>query len=82
MQEGDYDGLVEIMGHLIAVKDRQATTDVMFEPLKQTIELLASYDQEMSDETHQQLEVRHDDPGSVPLESQAFSCSPSLPYML
>ncbi len=58
MQEGDYDGLVEVMGHLIAIKDRQPTTDVMFEPLKQTIELLASYDQEMPDEVHQQLEVR------------------------
>ena len=57
IQDGDYDGLVGVMGHLLAVKDRQATTDVMFEPLKETIELLQSYDQVMSDEVHQQLEV-------------------------
>ena len=56
IQEGDYDGLVEVMGHLLAVKDRQATTDVMFEPLKQTIDLLKTYEQEMSDEVHQRLQ--------------------------
>ena len=55
--EDDYDGLVGVMGHLMAVKDRQANTDKMFEPLKETIELLQSYDQVMSDEVHQQLEV-------------------------
>ena len=55
--EDDYDGLVGVMGHLLAVKDRQATTDDMFEPLKETIELLHSYDQVMSDAVHQQLEV-------------------------
>jgi len=56
IQEGDYDGLVEVMGHLLAVKDRQASTDVMFEPLKQTIDLLKTYEQEMSDEVHQRLQ--------------------------
>ncbi|KAK3590847.1 hypothetical protein CHS0354_024585 [Potamilus streckersoni] len=56
VQEGDYDGLVECMGNLFAVKDRQATTDEMFEPLKQTIELLKTYEQEMPDEVHLQLQ--------------------------
>lgn len=56
VQEGDYDGLVEVMGHLLAVRDRQAATDVMFEPLKQTIDLLKTYEQEMSDEVHQRLQ--------------------------
>lgn len=56
IEEGDYDGLVEIMGHLLAVRDRQAATDVMFEPLKQTIDLLKTYEQEMSDEVHQRLQ--------------------------
>lgn len=56
VEEGDYDGLVECMGHLFAVKDRQATTDDMFEPLKQTIELLKTYEQEMPEEVHQQLQ--------------------------
>ena len=57
VSEDDYDGLVGVMGHLLAVKDRQANTDNMFEPLKETIELLQSYDQVMSDQVHQQLEV-------------------------
>lgn len=26
IQEGDYDGLVSVMGHLLAVKERQQTT--------------------------------------------------------
>ncbi|KAK3091630.1 hypothetical protein FSP39_021358 [Pinctada imbricata] len=56
VEEGDYKGLVECMGFLFAVKDRQATTDEMFEPLKQTIELLKTYDQEMPEEVHQQLQ--------------------------
>ena len=45
------------MGHLLNVRDRAATTDEMFEPLKQTIDLLKSYDHEMSEEVHQQLQV-------------------------
>ncbi|XP_078609718.1 dynein beta chain, ciliary-like isoform X2 [Branchiostoma floridae x Branchiostoma japonicum] len=56
VEEGDYDGLVGVMGHLMAVRDRQATTDEMFEPLKHTIELLKTYDQEMSEEVHTQLQ--------------------------
>ena len=57
VEEGDYDGLVDVMKHLIAVRERQPTTDGVFEPLKQTIELLRSYSQEMSEEVYQQLEV-------------------------
>ena len=57
VQENDYGGLVGIMGHLGAVKERQPNTDNLFEPLKQTIELLESYGQTMVDEVHQQLEV-------------------------
>ncbi len=57
VQEGDYDGLVDIMGHLVAIKERQPNTDNMFEPLKHTIELLAHYGQEMSDEIHQHVQV-------------------------
>jgi hypothetical protein len=50
--------LVGCMGYLLAVKDRQATTDEMFEPLKQTIELLKTYEQEMPEEVHLQLQVK------------------------
>lgn len=57
VEEGDYNGLVAVMGHLMAVKDRQSVTDEMFEPLKQTIELLKVYGQEMPEEVHTQLQV-------------------------
>ncbi|XP_038597832.1 LOW QUALITY PROTEIN: dynein heavy chain 17, axonemal [Tachyglossus aculeatus] len=55
LKEGDYDGLVEVMAQLLRVKDRQLTTDGMFEPLKQTVELLKVYGEEMPEEIHLQL---------------------------
>jgi dynein heavy chain len=57
VEEGDYAGLVECMGNLMAVRDRQATTDEMFDPLKQTIELLRQYGQELPEEVHSQLQA-------------------------
>lgn len=57
VEKGDYDGLVEIMGHLLAVKERHSVTDAMFEPLKQTVELLKAYEQELPEEVYKQLEV-------------------------
>ncbi|NXL65574.1 DYH9 protein, partial [Chordeiles acutipennis] len=56
VEKGDYDGLVEIMGHLLAVKERQSVTDAMFEPLKQTVELLKTYEQQLPEEVYKQLE--------------------------
>ncbi|KAF5404064.1 Dynein heavy chain axonemal [Paragonimus heterotremus] len=56
LHEGDYDSLVHVMEHLGNVKDRQEATDEMFDPLKQTIELLKTYNQEMPDEVHKLLE--------------------------
>ncbi|XP_078394996.1 dynein axonemal heavy chain 11-like [Cetorhinus maximus] len=56
VKEGDYNGLVDIMGHLMAVRDRQTITDELFEPLKETITLLESYDQSMPDQVYMQLE--------------------------
>ncbi|XP_057215442.1 dynein heavy chain 9, axonemal [Triplophysa rosa] len=56
VEEGDYNGLVEIMGNLMAVKERQSTTDDMFEPLKHTIDLLKTYQQELPDAVYKQLE--------------------------
>ncbi|KAK7807584.1 hypothetical protein U0070_013890 [Myodes glareolus] len=58
LKEGDYDGLVEVMGHLMKVKERQVATDSMFEPLKQTIELLKTYGEEMPEETYLKLQVK------------------------
>ena len=47
-----------MMGHLMAVKDKQSAADNMFEPLKATIELLKTYGQELNDEVHLQVQVR------------------------
>lgn len=58
LEEGDYGGLVGVMAHLLAVKERQHSTDAMFEPLKQTIALLKLYEQELPDLVYRQLEVR------------------------
>ncbi len=58
VEEGDYGSLVGVMKHLLKVRDRQPNTDGMFEPLKQMIELLKTYNQDLPDEVHQQLEVR------------------------
>ncbi|XP_038934021.1 dynein axonemal heavy chain 11 isoform X4 [Rattus norvegicus] len=54
--EGDHDGLVDIMGHLLAVRSRQRATDELFEPLKETIMLLESYGQKMPEQVYAQLE--------------------------
>uniref|UniRef100_A0A667GCJ0 Dynein axonemal heavy chain 11 n=1 Tax=Lynx canadensis TaxID=61383 RepID=A0A667GCJ0_LYNCA len=56
LSEGDHDGLVDIMGHLLAVRSRQRTTDELFEPLKQTIALLETYGQKMPEQVYIQLE--------------------------
>ncbi|XP_030610318.1 dynein axonemal heavy chain 9 isoform X3 [Archocentrus centrarchus] len=56
VEEGDYNGLVGVMGNLLAVKERQNTTDTMFEPLQQTIALLKEYEQELPDVVYKQLE--------------------------
>uniref|UniRef100_A0A3Q2SZQ2 Dynein axonemal heavy chain 9 n=1 Tax=Fundulus heteroclitus TaxID=8078 RepID=A0A3Q2SZQ2_FUNHE len=53
--EGDYGGLVEVMGHLLGVKERQTITDTMFEPLHQTIALLKMYEQELPDVVYKHL---------------------------
>lgn len=44
VEEGDYQGLVNVMAYLMNVKERQEVTDEMFEPLRDTIQLLKSYD--------------------------------------
>uniref|UniRef100_A0A8C3J4X5 Dynein axonemal heavy chain 17 n=1 Tax=Calidris pygmaea TaxID=425635 RepID=A0A8C3J4X5_9CHAR len=56
LEEGDYDGLVEVMGHLMRVKERQAETDGMFQPLRETVALLSTYGEEMPEEIHLQLQ--------------------------
>ncbi|XP_066247509.1 dynein beta chain, ciliary [Euwallacea similis] len=54
--EGDYQALVNVMGFLMHVKERQATTDEMFTPLRETIELLKFYDQDIPEEVNVYLQ--------------------------
>ena len=54
--EGDYDGLVLIMSKLAGIKDRQAETDKMFEPLKEAMMLLKVYNHPMEEKVFAQLE--------------------------
>uniref|UniRef100_A0A8C0HXD6 Dynein axonemal heavy chain 11 n=1 Tax=Balaenoptera musculus TaxID=9771 RepID=A0A8C0HXD6_BALMU len=56
LSEDDHDGLVDIMGHLLAVRSRQRATDELFEPLKETITLLETYGQKMPEQVYAQLE--------------------------
>lgn len=55
LKEDDYDGLLKVMEYLYKVKERQVATDVMFEPLKDIIELLKQYSVEFPEETHVQV---------------------------
>ncbi|PVD38438.1 hypothetical protein C0Q70_01053 [Pomacea canaliculata] len=57
VKEGDYDSLVKVMGFLGEVRERMAETDEMFEPLKQKIELLKTYNQEMPENVFLQLQT-------------------------
>lgn len=55
--DGDYAGLVTIMGHLMAIRDRQISNEKHFKPLKSTAELLKTYGQQLSESIYTQLEV-------------------------
>lgn len=55
--EGDYDALIAVMGYLMNVKDRALTTDDMFQPLTETIELLKFYDMDIPEEVNVLLQV-------------------------
>lgn len=50
--EGDYAGLVNIMAYLMHVKERALTTDEMFEPMQETIDLLKYYDMDIPEEVN------------------------------
>ena len=43
VHEGDYNGLIKVMEYLALVAARQKATDVMFDPLKEKIDLLRQY---------------------------------------
>nr|XP_020468391.1 dynein heavy chain 11, axonemal-like isoform X3 [Monopterus albus] len=54
--KGDHRSLVEVMSHLLAVRDRQTATDRMFEPLRDAIILLEQYDVTIPDQVYSQME--------------------------
>lgn len=58
LEEGDYEGLVNIMGHLFKVRERQVDYDSMFEPLSETLNLLKIYDVEMPEDVYILMQVR------------------------
>lgn len=57
--KGDQQRLVEVMSHLLAVRERQAATDSMFEPLQDTVILLEQYGVTIPDYVYLQMEVRN-----------------------
>lgn len=60
LSEDDYEGLLEVMGYLFKVKERQVATDIMFEPLKQIMDLLKEYGVEFGEEVYVQLQEAPD----------------------
>ena len=56
VQEGDYTGLLKIMEFLQKVKERQSSTDTMFQPLHDIIELLKAYGVVIPEESVVQLQ--------------------------
>jgi dynein heavy chain len=58
VKEGDFEGLVSMMGHLGAVREKTNTYDNMFEPIKKKIELLKNYGQEVPDDVYDKLQVK------------------------
>ncbi|XP_067892376.1 dynein axonemal heavy chain 11 [Heterodontus francisci] len=56
VKAGDYVGLVQIMAHLMAVRDRQSAADDTFESLKETAELLKTYGQQLPEYVYAEFE--------------------------
>ena len=56
VKEDDYDGLVKVMEFLKVVKEKQLTTDTMFEPLGKIIEMLRGYGVVIPEESLVQLQ--------------------------
>ncbi|KAL0966379.1 hypothetical protein UPYG_G00294600 [Umbra pygmaea] len=56
VSDGDYAGLVDIMGYLMAMRDRQISAEQHFKPLKSTADLLKTYEQQIPESVYAQLE--------------------------
>lgn len=55
--EGDYEGLVKVMGFLMHIKDRTKVTDTMFKPIIEILKVLQFYDADVPEEVYVLLEV-------------------------
>ncbi|KAI2655454.1 Dynein axonemal heavy chain 11 [Labeo rohita] len=53
---GDYQALVQVMGYLLAIRDRQTSTDQLFEPVIDVVNLLEQYGETLPECVHMQLE--------------------------
>uniref|UniRef100_A0A8B9HRG2 Dynein, axonemal, heavy chain 11 n=1 Tax=Astyanax mexicanus TaxID=7994 RepID=A0A8B9HRG2_ASTMX len=53
---GDYRAVVQVMGCLLAVRDRQVSTEQLFDPLKAVVSLLEQYGETLPDAIYTQLE--------------------------
>ncbi|KAK3551295.1 hypothetical protein QTP70_013939, partial [Hemibagrus guttatus] len=56
VKSGDYQGLVQVMGCLLAVRSRQPSTDQMFDPLSAVVNLLQQYGETLPEHIYTQLE--------------------------
>lgn len=57
LEEGDYKGLVNIMGHLFKVREQQIVYDSMFEPLADILDLLKLYDVDLPEDVYILMQV-------------------------
>jgi len=57
--QGDYEHLVEMIGHLNEVREKTTKFDFIFEPIRNKIEFLRSYDQRCPDNVEEMLEVKY-----------------------
>ena len=69
VKEGDYEGLIKVMEILKIVKEKQATTDTMFEPLSKIIDMLKGYGVVIPEESLVQLTGTY-----VAQKPHPFSC--------
>ncbi|KAI7806173.1 dynein axonemal heavy chain 11 [Triplophysa rosa] len=53
---GDYQSLVQVMGYLLAIRNRQPRTDRLFEPISDVVDLLGQYGETLPERVHAQLE--------------------------
>lgn len=55
--KSDHQGFIDVMTHLLAVRDRQTAVDKMFEPLRDTVVLLERYGVTIPELFYSQIEV-------------------------